>query len=100
VSQVLVKNTDGRGRKAILEIMVMNRAIAKLISGDQTHQIPSIVQTNRQEGMQLMDQALLEAVQAKEIDPDDAYLHAQDKKLFQRFVTDRRLVPQVALVGR
>jgi Tfp pilus assembly pilus retraction ATPase PilT len=55
VSQVLVKNTDGRGRKAILEIMVMNRAIAKLIGTDQTHQIPSIVQTNRNEGMQLMD---------------------------------------------
>ena len=43
---------------------------------------------------------LLEAVQNKEVDPDDAYLHAQDKKPFQRFVTDRRLLPQVALVGR
>jgi len=96
VSQVLLKNADGRGRKAVLEIMVMNRAIAKLISTDQTHQIPSIVQTNRQEGMQLMDQALLEAVQAKQVDPDDAYLYAANKRPFERFVTDRSLLPMAA----
>jgi twitching motility protein PilT len=74
----------------------MNRAIAKLISTDQTHQIPSIVQTNRQEGMQLMDQCLLEAVQAKQIDPDDAYLYAASKRPFERFVTDRSLLPVAA----
>ena len=49
--------------------------------------------------MQLMDQALVEAVQAREIDPDEAYLHAQDKKLLQRFVTNPKLLPQVNLVG-
>ena len=44
--------------------------------------------SSKDRGMQLMDQALLEAVQAKEVDPDAAYLHASDKKLLQRFVTD------------
>jgi twitching motility protein PilT len=47
-----------------------------------------------------MDQALLEALQAKQLDPDDAYLHADDKRQFQRFVTDPNLLPKISLVGR
>ena len=43
----------------------MNRAIAKLIQTDQTHQIPAQLQTGKEEGMQLMDQALLDAVNRK-----------------------------------
>ena len=47
--------------------------------------------------MQLMDQALMEALNKKEIDPDDAYIHATDKQQFQRYVTDPDLLPQVNL---
>lgn len=92
VTQVLVKTPDGRGRRAVLEILVNNRAISKLISTDQTHQIPSQLQTGKNAGMQILDQALLEAIQAKEIDPDDAIRYANDKKKFQRFVTDTEMV--------
>jgi twitching motility protein PilT len=45
--------------------------------------------------MQLMDQALLEAIQAKEIDPDHAINFATDKNQFQRFVTDTGLLPKM-----
>ncbi len=93
VTQVLVKTPDGRGRRAVLEILVNNRAIAKLITTDQTHQIPTQLQTGKDIGMQLMDQALLDAIKAKQVDPDDAYRFANDKKKFQRFVTDTDLVP-------
>ena len=72
----------------------MNRAIAKLIQTDQTHQIPAQLQTGKDQGMQLMDQALLAAVQAKEIDPDDAYAVATDKKVLAKFVVDRSLLPR------
>jgi len=95
VTQVLVKTPDGRGRKAICEILVNNRAIAKLISTDQTHQIPSQLQTGRDLGMQMMDHALLDAINAKEIDPDDAIRFANEKKNFQRFVTDTDLIPML-----
>ncbi len=94
VTQVLVKRPDGRGRKAVCEVLSMTRAIAKLIQTDQTHQIPAQLQTGKDQGMQLLDQALLAAVQAKEIDPDDAYMQANDKKLLAKFVVDRSLVPQ------
>ena len=93
VTQVLIKTADGRGRKAVLEILVNNRAISKLITTDQTHQIPSQLQTGKDLGMQMLDQALLEAINAKEIDPDDAIRFANEKKKFSRFVTDTDMVP-------
>jgi twitching motility protein PilT len=88
VTQVLVKTPEGRGRKAVCEVMVMTKAIAKLIQTDQTHQIPNQLLTGRDLGMQLLDQALLMAIQAKQIDPDDAYTFANDKRTFGKFVTD------------
>ena len=92
VTQVLCKTPDGRGRRAILEILVNNRAIAKLIQTDQTHQVPSQIQTGKDQGMQLLDQGLLDAIQRKEIDPNDAMRYAVDKRKFSKFVTDTSLV--------
>jgi twitching motility protein PilT len=95
VTQVLVKNVDNQGRRAICEVMVMTKAIAKLIQTDQTHQVPSQLQTGREFGMQMLDQALFAAVQAREIDPDDAYAYASDKRMFEKFVTDTTLLPKL-----
>jgi twitching motility protein PilT len=99
VTQVLVKALDGHSRKAVLEILVNNRAISKLIMNDQSHQIPGQLQTGRDAGMQLMDSALLEAIEAREIDPDDAFRFANDKSKFQRFVTDSSILPAIAADG-
>jgi twitching motility protein PilT len=99
ITQTLVKTPDNRGRRAIVEIMVMTRAIAKLIMTDQTHQVPSQLQTGRDLGMQMMDQALLEAIQRREIDPDDAFRFATDKALFTRFVTDTGVLPKYDVAG-
>jgi twitching motility protein PilT len=99
ITQALVKTPDGRGRRAIPEIMVMTRAIAKLIMTDQNHQIPAQLQTGRDLGMQMMDQALLDAIQRKIIDPDDAYRYANDKAQFQRFVTDSSMLPRLESGG-
>jgi len=95
VTQVLVKTADGQDRRAVCEVMVMTKAIAKLIQTDQTHQIPSQLQMGREYGMQLLDQALMAAVQAKEIDPDHAYAFATDKRVLQKFVTDTGLLPKL-----
>ena len=93
ITQILVKSPDQRARRAVCEIMVMTKAIGKLIMTDQTHQIPSQLQMGKEYGMQLMDQALLTAINAKEIDPDQAYMYATDKRPFQRFVTDLQFAP-------
>jgi twitching motility protein PilT len=96
VTQTLVKTPEGKGRRACLEVMVMTRAIANLIMTDQAHQIPSQLQTGQEHGMQLMDQALQQAIQLKEVDPNDAFRFANDKASFQRFVTDTMLLKQVS----
>jgi twitching motility protein PilT len=97
ITQNLVKTPDGRGRRACLEIMVMTRAIGKLIMTDQTHQIPAQLQTGRDYGMQTMDQALMDAINAKAIDPDDAYRFAADKAPFQKLVTDTSVLPKIEI---
>jgi twitching motility protein PilT len=75
--------------------MVMTRAIAHLIETEQSHQIPSQLQTGGEYGMQLMDQALLEAVNHKVVDPDDAIRYASDKTLFAKFVTDTTVLKKI-----
>jgi twitching motility protein PilT len=99
ISQVLVKTADHRGRRAMCEIMILTKAIGKLIMTDQTHQIPSQLLTGKDQGMQVLDQALLAAVNAKDIDPDDAYAYASDKKQFARFVTDQSMLPKAELAS-
>ncbi len=99
VTQVLVKSADGRGRRAICEVMVMTKAIAKLVMTDQTHQVPSQLQTGKEYGMQLLDMALLNGIKAKEIDPDDAFAYAADKRQFHNYVTDTSILPKLELAG-
>jgi twitching motility protein PilT len=96
ITQVLIKSPDQRARRAVCEIMVLTKAIGKLIMTDQSHQIPSQLQMGKEYGMQLMDQALLTAINAKEVDPEHAYSYASDKRQFQRFVTDMSGVPAPA----
>lgn len=92
VTQDLVRSADGKSRKAIVEILIMNNAVSNLIMSDKTFQIPNQIQTGSGVGMQLKDQALMDALMAKEIDADDAYLHSMDKKLFQKYVTDSSII--------
>ena len=99
VTQVLVKTADGHGRKAICEVLMMTKAIAKLIQTEQTHQIPTQLQTGRDLGMQLLDQALLAAITARTVDPDDAYTYALEKRAFQKYVTDTSMLPKVDVSG-
>lgn len=92
VTQDLVRSADGKSRKAIVEILLMNNAVSNLIMSDKTFQVPNQIQTGSGVGMQLKDQALMDALMAKEIDADDAYLHSMDKKLFQKYVTDSSII--------
>jgi twitching motility protein PilT len=100
VTQILVKTADARGRKAICEVLMMTKAVAKLIQTDQTHQIPSQMQMGKDLGMQVLDQALLAAVTAREIDPDDAYGYATNKQALQKFVTDTNMLPKLDVSGQ
>lgn len=89
VCQQLLKTAEGKGRVAAFEIMVGTPAIANLIREGKTFQIPSIIQTARKDGMQLLDQHLLDLLKTKTILPEETYRCAQDKKQFEQYLVDR-----------
>jgi twitching motility protein PilT len=91
VSQRLLRSADGRGRRAVVEVMVSTPAISNLILTRKTFLVPDQLRIGGARGMQLMDQALLRAVREGSVDPNEAYLHALDKKAFEPYVTDPTL---------
>ncbi|GFO59007.1 twitching motility protein PilT [Geomonas silvestris] len=89
ICQQLLKSADGKGRVAALEIMVGTPAIGNLIREGKTFQIPSIMQTGRKDGMQLMDQHILDLLKTKRISPEEAYRCCNDKKLFEQHLPSK-----------
>lgn len=89
VCQQLLKTADGKGRVAALEIMLGTPAIGNLIREGKTFQIPSIIQTAKRDGMQLMDQHLLDLFKTKRITAEEAYRCAQDKKQFEQYLAEK-----------
>jgi len=87
ICQQLLKTADGKGRVAALEIMLGSPAIGNLIREGKTYQIPSIMQTAKKDGMQLLDQHLLDLLKTKKVNPEEAYRCAIDKKQFEQYLT-------------
>jgi twitching motility protein PilT len=83
ISQVLFRRVDKKGRCAALEILIANSAVRNLIREAKTFQIPSMIQTGRKYGMQLLDDGIMELVNKGMISPDDAYLKCNDKQRFR-----------------
>ena len=69
----------GGGRVAALEILLAIPAIANLIREGKTFQIPSIMQTGKKMGMVTLNDALMELVEKKLVEPAEAYMKAVDK---------------------
>ncbi len=89
ICQQLLRTAEGKGRVAAFELMVGTPAIANLIREGKTFQIPSIIQTGRKDGMQLMDQHILDLLKTKIILPEEAHRCALEKKQFEQYLTDR-----------
>lgn len=88
VAQNLFKRIDKKGRLAVLEILVVTPATSNLIREGKTFQIPSVIQTGKKYGMQSLDDAILEAMQAKKISPEDAYDKAIVKERFIQYLKE------------
>jgi len=71
VTQTLCKKVGG-GRVAAREVLIVNSAVSNLIREGKTFQIASIMQTGRGQGMVTLNDALLELVRKKLVDPEEA----------------------------
>ena len=84
VSQQLLPNRTGTGRKLAMEIMLSNHAIANQIREGKTGQIQNLMQMSSGEGMITMDQSLLELYRKGQIDANAALKYSVDTAELQR----------------
>jgi twitching motility protein PilT len=89
IAQVLLRKIGG-GRVAAKEVLLSIPAVSNLIREGKTFQIPSIMQTNRKTGMVTLNDALLELVEAKLVEPKEAYLRAVEKTAFAASLKAKR----------
>jgi twitching motility protein PilT len=78
ISQTLCKRIGG-GRAAAQEVLLCTSGVSNLIREGKTFQIPSMMQTGRAAGMVTLNDALLELVKRKVIEPREAYMKSVAK---------------------
>jgi twitching motility protein PilT len=81
IAQTLLKKIGG-GRVAAKEVLLSIPAVSNLIREGKTFQIPSVMQTSKRLGMITLNDALMELVDTKQVEPKEAYMKAIDKVSF------------------
>ena len=76
ISQRLIAKQDGKGRTAVVEIMLNSPLISDLIFKGEVGEIKEIMKKSRELGMQTFDQALFDAFEANLISYEDALRNA------------------------
>ena len=76
ISQRLIGKQDGKGRTAVVEIMLNTPLISDLIFKGEVGEIKEIMKKSRELGMQTFDQALFDAFEANLISYEDALRNA------------------------
>ncbi len=78
ISQQLVPKKDGSGRELALELLVNTPAVSALIRDGKTFMLPGVMQTGKNVGMIMMDDALVALHQEGKISKDEAIGRAID----------------------
>jgi len=82
VAQLLLKRADGKGREASFEVLVSNSAVAAIIREGKTEKLLDVLINGKGEGMQIMDDAIMELLEEGVISAEEAVLKALDKSRF------------------
>jgi twitching motility protein PilT len=94
VTQRLIPSADEKGMVLALEILIGTLPMANLIREGKVFQIASIIasmmQTKRNIGMQIMDDAIFTLLQEGKISAHEAFLNASNKDRFKPLVEKER----------
>src|SRR5438309_6966735 len=80
ISQQLIPRADGKGRVLALEILTNTPAVANVIREAKTYILAGIIRTGKKQGMQLMDDALVDLCNRRLVTADEAYARADQKQ--------------------
>jgi len=79
VAQRLLPREEGKGRVAIVEVLLNSALIADLIMKGDIHEIKEVMKRSTEVGMQTFDQALFDAYEARQISYEDAVRNADSQ---------------------
>jgi twitching motility protein PilT len=92
--QALVPRLDGEGRVAAVEVMLANPAVRNLIREGKTFQLPNTIRMHTQQGMELLDQALVRLHRSNVIDREQVYDFCNDHEEIAKLIGGRDNVRQ------
>ncbi len=84
VSQQLVPRADGAGRVLALEILTNTPAVGNLIRDGKTFMLPGVMQTGKKQGMQLMDDALVELARQGIVAAEEAVARSEQRGVVRK----------------
>jgi twitching motility protein PilT len=87
ISQQLIPHVSGTGRVLAIETLTNTPAVSNVIREAKTFMLPGIIQTGRKQGMQLMDDCLIELHAQGLISAEEALARSDQKQLVRENVT-------------
>jgi twitching motility protein PilT len=85
-AQLLLPKKDGKGRVPVNEILMGSFGVGNIIREGNVAKIVSVIEGGRGEGMQLMDDSILQRYNEGSISAETAYLFANQKQRFQHLL--------------
>ena len=76
VAQQLVPTPDGKGRRAVIEVLINTPLASDLIRKGEVHELKALMKRSTEQGMKTFDQALYALYAQGEITYEDALAHA------------------------
>src|SRR6266487_5820713 len=84
ISQQLIPRIDDQGRVLALETLTNTAAVANIIREAKTFMLPGVIQTGRKQGMQLMDDALIDLHTRGLISAEETLARADQKQIVRQ----------------
>ncbi|PYI79200.1 MAG: type IV pili twitching motility protein PilT [Verrucomicrobia bacterium] len=94
ISQQLIPRMDRSGRILAIETLTNTPAVSNVIREARTFMLPGIIQTGRKQGMQLMDDALIDLHTRGLISAEETLARADQKQVVRQHMQSTSRIPQ------